>query len=117
MPATFEVREGGRVLLFTLTDPWELNDLIPLAMHSRIHMDRATEPVYRVFDLRSAQQLPAGVSQAQGMIGFRHAKAGATVIVGTGGVASRFEGDQRFDNEEQAWDYIRQLIESPKGKR
>ena len=117
MPATLEVREDGRVLVFTLTDPWELSDLISLAMRSRIHMDRASEPVYRVYDLREAQQLPPGVSQAQGMIGFRHVKAGETVIVGTSPVASRFEGDKRFDNEDQAWSHIRHLMESPKGKR
>ena len=113
MPATLDTREEGRVLVFTLTDPWELSDLISLGMHSRMHMDRASDKIYRVFDVRGTKKIPAGMSQATSLISFRHNRSAELVTVGSSAIASHFAGDRHFDSEDEAWAYLRALIAPP----
>jgi hypothetical protein len=113
MPATLDIREEGRVLVFTLTDPWELSDLISLGMRGRMHMDRATDKIYRLYDLRGTQHIPAGMSQAHSLISFKHSRSGELITVGASATASHFNGDKHFDNDDEAWAYLRSLIAAP----
>jgi hypothetical protein len=121
MPAALDIREEGRVLVFTLTDPWELSDLISLGMRSRMHMDRASDKIYRVYDVRGTKHIPAGMSQAQSLISFRHNRSGELVTIGVSTIAGHFAGDKHFDSDDEAWTYLRDLlappVEQPKQKR
>lgn len=113
MPAILDVREEGRVLVFTLTDPWELSDLISLGMRSRMHMDRASDKIYRVYDVRGTKKIPAGMTQATSLIGFRHNRSAELITIGSSAIVSHFVGDKHFDSEDEAWVYLRALIAPP----
>ena len=121
MPATLDVREEGRVLVFTLIDPWELSDLIPLGMRSRMHMDRASDKIYRVYDVRGTKHIPAGMAQARSLISFRHNRSAELITIGSSAIAGHFASEKHFDHEDEAWTYLRKLlappIEEPKQKR
>src|SRR5258708_17571894 len=122
MPVTLRICEDGHVFHYVYTDPWDLRELLRLdAEQVRPHLESVNYKVHSVVDLRGSHEMPSGILRTRVMLaGMRHPNSGVAAVVGASQFVrvlnevvtrlSRFDRGAFFETEDQAWNYIRDLI-------
>jgi len=120
MPVTLKLRDNGRVLYYTFADPWEIGDLTALYPQSLDYLRSANERIYTLADVRNARRIPSGLLNARYGPDWSHPNGGEIVVVGASALLrtfasivfrlSNFEHIKFFDDEAEAWVYLRQVI-------
>jgi hypothetical protein len=120
MPVTLELRENGRVLHYTFTDPWEIGDLTALYPKSLELLRSANGRLYTLADVRTARRIPSGLLNLRHGPEWSHPNGGAVAVVGASALLrtfasivfrlSRFEQARFFDDEDEAWLYLHRAM-------
>ncbi len=116
MPVTLELRESGRVLYYTFTDPWEVGELIALYPQSLAYLRGASNTICTLADVRRARRIPSGLLNLRFGPDWSHPNGGPIVVVGASSLLrtfanivfrlSGFERTKFFDSEAEAWAYV-----------
>ncbi len=124
MPIQMEYLESERIIHYTATDPWTIDQMDQYTKRAREIYDNASAPVYTVVDVSQAKSLPQGAMRGRANPEFTHPKAGALVIVGASvlvrtitGVVAKLANMNRvhfFENRDEAWTFVRAKIDEDK---
>ena len=120
MPITMEICQEGRVVYYTGRDPWTLAELSQLFPRDRAHRDSAPYKVHVVVDMRELHTMPSEIFAVRKEKMANHPNTGHTVIIGANRFARkvveiilRVANNDRitfFEDPEQAWTYVAQVI-------
>ncbi|MEP7285178.1 MAG: hypothetical protein ABI947_05365 [Chloroflexota bacterium] len=120
MPVTFHFQENDRIMLWTLTDPWNVPDLMSFYKQAEVVLNNAPYIVHSLIDFRQARHIPAGALKARQTNTWDHPRSGQTVVVGAAPLLKktlealfrimRFDRLKFFDGEAEARAYLRDLI-------
>jgi hypothetical protein len=121
MPITLEPIENGHVLLYTFTDPWQVDDLTVFYAKVNGYLDETTYAVHSMADLRASKGLvPQGMLRARSGLNLSHPNNGYVVVVGVTGLArqvaellftvANFDRIKFFDNMDEALQFLRLAI-------
>jgi len=77
-----QLREGGHVFLFVLTDPWTLEELnLKLSQDAEIR-DSAKHTIHAIVDLSGIKEIPIGLMSTHKSPDLTHPTRGYVVVVG-----------------------------------
>lgn len=82
MPISIEVGNDGRVIYYTIADPWEIEELMTAYNQEKQIRDDAPHTVHSVSDFSSARRIPKNWWQARYGPGLKHPRAGEMIFVG-----------------------------------
>ena len=127
MPVVLEIVEDGFVLHYTISDPWEVPDLLKAYDDERAHRDSVSHVVHSINDLSTARRIPKNWWSARQGPGLTHPRSGEMVFFGLApGIkilvdtilkATRYRRVKVFDNADDAWAYVRSLVAKSKSER
>jgi SpoIIAA-like len=121
MPVKQELRDNGRILQVTFTDPWTVKEMTDHFPEAQQYYDSATHKIHMLIDMQSrvgtqgalrARHAPGLVHRNSGFIAVAGANALARTLGETVFRLARFDRAKFFDNQEAALAYLRQLIAS-----
>lgn len=127
MPVETELREDGQVSYFRISDPWTLEDLFKgfaqaTALRDSVKQQDPNRRVHSLIDLMATKQAPPGVMQGRKIPGLMHATRGEIVVAVqheyprsiTKAMLKVMQAEGHFfDTLEDAWAYLRTIIEQP----
>ena len=122
MPVTFRLEDNQRVMLWRLSDPWTLPELMAYYKEAQTILDGADQAVHSLIDLQQARRMPSGVLKARYTSTWDHPRSGYTVVAGGTPLMSRmlelvfkmtrFERVKFFEDEAEARVFLNELINS-----
>jgi hypothetical protein len=120
MPANLEFIEDGHIGLTTITDPWEINDLMGIVKKGAEFRDQAKHIVHSLVDLSAIQNIPSQIIQAPVSVVFKHRNSGYMAAVGAKAYEQRIletlsmlNGGKEisfFQTYDEALAYLRDII-------
>jgi hypothetical protein len=124
MPAHLEVKEDDRVLHYTVSEPWTLNDMLELNRQARDVYEAANHKVHVLVNVSAVGNVPPGFVRARSNPDFTHPNAGYIAVVGASLLIrsmsdlilrlARFNRLTFFDTEDAAWAYLHKVMDSEK---
>ena len=82
MPIQSECVKDERVVIYTITDPFDFTDFRAAQAIDRVIFDRADQPVHSIVDLRGVRAVSSNLLTLFGRKSHvHHANAGTTVVV------------------------------------
>lgn len=120
MPVTLEMADK-RVMVLTLTAPWNVGELMAVYPEEQKIYDAATDKVFAIVNLTNMGNIPAGALRARVSPQVTHPMSGQVCIVGANAVArtmaetvfklTRFNRIMFFKTEAEAWAFLRPQLE------
>ena len=89
MPVIRTDLEVGHVLKYTISDPWEINDLLKLFPDDILYRNKVPFKVHTLIDAEKVMRVPSGWLNARAAPGLVHPNSGQFVVVGLHGSAHR----------------------------
>ncbi len=121
MPVTVEQLDS-RVLLFSIIAPWTVDDLQGVYPQAQEYFDAATDKLFTIVNLTRLGVIPPGALRARVSPFVSHPNSGQILLVGANNFAktmaevvfklTNFRKIMFFQNVDEAWAYIRPLLES-----
>jgi hypothetical protein len=122
MPVRVELIENGCILHYVFADPWTLNDMQEVNRRAREYYDAADHTIHVLLDVRKVRALPSGFMRARHNPDVTHPNAGHIAVVGAsmlvktiGDLVARLANFERvtfFEDEQDAWDYLHDILEN-----
>jgi hypothetical protein len=122
MPVTLDIRENGRVSYYVISDPWTTSELMALYPQDSDHRNSVSYVVHSIMNVSGIKRLPTDVIRARQNAPGLKPNSGQLVMVGANAFARRtaetifrlahYNRARFFDTEEQAWSYLRRMIQS-----
>jgi hypothetical protein len=120
MPVTLEVREEGRVLYMTISDPWSVQDILAIQPRTHDLFAKAQHKIHTLVHV-TARSVPSGMLTARPSSGgLSRPSEGQIVIVGAPALLkaiaevmfkiAKFTRSSFFDTEEEAWRYLQDIL-------
>ena len=116
MPIQTEVRSNGSVIVFNVTDPIRLEEVVEQMRDVEPYFDQSSDIVHTVINLVRVRQLPLGIIGTRSYAGYSHPNAGKIIIVGAdtlvrtlANVIVKLTNNHNiafFETEQQAWDHL-----------
>ncbi len=126
MPVRLEIIEDGYVLHYTISDPWEISDLLKAYDQERAYRDSVALVVHSLNELSGVQKVPPSWWIARQGPGLTHPRSGEMVFVGLApGVrvlvdtvlkATRYQRIKTFNTADEAQEYIHRLVAESKSQ-
>ncbi len=124
MPITYDIRENGHIFYFVFTDPWTIEELIPLVEQGKIDRSKATHKIHIFVDLHAAETSPKNAIGAHVATGLAHPNTGYMAVWYRKSLIKaltqivlqlvRFDRVKFFENEADAWAFLRERIAAEK---
>ncbi len=119
MPIQTEIRSDGTVIVFNVTDPIQLEEVLEHMREVEPYFDQASAAVHTVINLVRVRQLPLGIIGTRSYAGYSHPNAGKIIIIGAdtlvrtlANVIVKLTNNRNiafFETEQQAWDHLDSL--------
>jgi hypothetical protein len=87
MPVTFEPLENGRIMFFTVTDPWKIEELLVWYPVMEPYFERSGSKIHTLMDLIAMKTVAGGVLRGRHSASMEHPNSGYCVFVGGGSFA------------------------------
>jgi len=120
MPVTMELRENGRVLYYTISEPWTLKELMDRYPEEQAYRDSVAHTVHELVNLSRIGKIPPNALAARHIPAFSHSKSGFFVIVSSNILVQRLAQTifqlarsrqlRFFESEDKGWEFIRQAL-------
>lgn len=83
MPVKAEINESKRLIIYTYSDPVDIDELEALLEKTRLVFDGATDPIYIIVDVTGITEIPVRLVTfaVRGRTNLRHPKMGAAVVI------------------------------------
>ncbi len=81
MPVRLQIIEDGFVLHYTISDPWEVSELLTAYDEERAHRDSVAHVVHSINDLSGTRKIPRNWWSARQGPGLTHPRSGEMVFL------------------------------------
>jgi hypothetical protein len=122
MPVDFEITENGWITRLTITDPWDVTQMMDKFGIGLEVRNQSSHKIYALIDVHGTRTAPPGSLRLRASPVFTHPKSGYTAVIGANALArsliemllklSRKKNLGFFDSESDALAYLRSLIEA-----
>lgn len=123
MPVELKFSENRRYLIYTISEPFEINDLMQAYQKEREYRDSTDYILHSITDMSALRRIPRNWLTAKAGPGLTHPRSGSILLVGlTPGYKiilntitkiMRFNRMQFFDSYTDAVEYMDKLIADP----
>jgi len=127
MPVTFDLREDGHVIYFKITEPWAIDEVLAgftqtRAIRDKVHDEDPERRVHLLVDLMEVTHVAPGALNIRSAPAVTHAGRGEYVVATTYQAArdlmlAMFKvlhiNGKLFNSLDEAWAYLRSVIQSP----
>src|SRR5258708_10620582 len=125
MPITIESREDNHAIYTKISDPVALKDFDNATVEMTPLYDNAPGKVHQLVNTSAMRQVPSGLLRIRGNTPiFQHPNRGHLALVGTNSFLRavgeimfklvQFETAKFFNNDDEAWAYLREVIAKEK---
>src|SRR5258708_1287440 len=121
MPVTVEQLDS-HVLRFSIISPWTVDELQSVYPQAQEYFDAATDKLFTIVNLTRLGVIPPGALRARISPFVSHENSRQVLLVGANNFAkvmaevvfklTNFRKIMFFQNEDEAWAYIRPLLET-----